>query len=288
LEEDVMSRVERFSIKNAMIIANLISNVIGVAVVILLGRISSTLSEELLQLMERTNFWFIPLCMLLPLPLLLIYERPIRKHFEDLFDGRTSLPEAVLAARRRLLNEPFFLIFIDFSMWIAAAIVYSMVVEGAGAGTKVIQMIVTRSLLTGLITVTVAFFVLEFVLQRRLEDHPGLAVEAAQEMKRRLRTLNGALVEQGYPPLSHGIGIHTGEVVAANIGSPDRLSYTLVGDTVNLASRLQNLNKEMGTDIILSSTTKVKLAAFLALKPLPPQRVKGKSQSVEVYTLASG
>ena len=54
----------------------------------------------------------------------------------------------------------------------------------------------------------------------RLYDHPGMAVESALEMNRRLRTLNGALVEQGYPPLSHGIGIHTGEVVAANIGSP--------------------------------------------------------------------
>jgi adenylate cyclase len=61
-----------------------------------------------------------------------------------------------------------------------------------------------------------------------------------------------------------------------------------VGDTVNLASRLQNLNKEMGTEVILSNTTKAKLTASLALKPLPLQRVKGKSQSVEVYTLASG
>jgi adenylate cyclase len=115
-----------------------------------------------------------------------------------------------------------------------------------------------------------------------------MAVEAAQEMRRRLQTLNSSLVEQGYPPLCHGIGIHTGEVVAANIGSPDRLSYTLVGDTVNLASRLQNLNKEMGTDVILSNTTKAKMAASLALKPLPPQRVKGRSQIVEVYALASG
>jgi hypothetical protein len=122
LEEDVMSRVERFRIKNAMIIANLISNVIGVALVILLGRISTyNVSDELLQLMERTNLWFIPPSMLLPLILSLIYERPIRKHFEDLFGGRTSTPEATLAARRRLLNEPFFLILIDFSMWVAGA-----------------------------------------------------------------------------------------------------------------------------------------------------------------------
>ena len=162
-----MSRVERFRVKNAMIIANLISNVIGVAVVILMGRISSPVSEGMLQLMERTNLWFVPLSMLLPLTLSLIYERPIRKHFEDLFGGRTSTPEAALAARRRLLNEPFFLIAIDFSMWVAAAIVYSMVAGGAGAGAEVIW----RSLLTGLITVTVAFFALEFVLQRRVVPH---------------------------------------------------------------------------------------------------------------------
>ena len=88
-----MSRVERLRIKNAMIIANLISNVIGVAVVILLGRIPSyTVSEELLQLIERTDWWFIPPSMLLPLTLSLIYEGPIRKHFEDLFGGRTSTP----------------------------------------------------------------------------------------------------------------------------------------------------------------------------------------------------
>ena len=172
LEEDVMSRVQRFRIKNAMIFGNLISNVIGIAVIILLYRISSSnVSEELLQLIERTNLWFIPLSILLPLTLSLIYERPIRKHFEDLFGGRTSAPEVAMAARRRLLNEPFFLILIDFSMWIAAAIVYSMVAGGAGAGTEVIRSIVTRSLLTGLITVTVAFFVLEFVLQRRVVPH---------------------------------------------------------------------------------------------------------------------
>ena len=114
-----------------------------------------------------------------------------------------------------------------------------------------------------------------------------MAARAAREMTIRLGVLNETLAKQGYPTLSHGIGIHTGEVVAANIGSPDRLSYTLVGDTVNLASRLQGLNKELGTEIILSGSTRSRMEAGIALKELPPQHVKGKSQQVEVYTLAS-
>ncbi len=88
------------------------------------------------------------------------------------------------------------------------------------------------------------------------EDHPELAVQAALEMSRRLHAVNRTLEERGQPPLSHGIGIHTGKVLAASIGSPNRLSYALVGDTVNTASRLQNLNKEFGTEIIISEATR--------------------------------
>ena len=72
------------------------------------------------------------------------------------------------------------------------------------------------------------------------ENHPTLAVQAAREMRHRLHTVNRTLEQAGYPGLSHGIGIDTGLVLAANIGSPDRLSYTLVGDTVNVASGLQS------------------------------------------------
>jgi adenylate cyclase len=120
-----------------------------------------------------------------------------------------------------------------------------------------------------------------------LKDHADMAARAAREMTIRLGVLNETLAKQGYPTLSHGISIHTGEVVAANIGSPDRLSYTLVGDTVNLASRLQGLNKELGTEIILSGSTRSRMEAGIALKQLPPQHVKGKSQQVEVYTFVS-
>ena len=74
-------------------------------------------------------------------------------------------------------------------------------------------------------------------------------------MRRRLIGLNTQFKAKGWPSLRHGIGIHTGEALAANIGSPDRLSYLLVGDTVNLASRLQSLTKKIGTEMIISATT---------------------------------
>jgi adenylate cyclase len=116
-----------------------------------------------------------------------------------------------------------------------------------------------------------------------LEDHPLQAVRAALEMRRRLDSVNDELKKQGHAPLHHGIGIHTGRVVAANIGSPDRLSYALVGDTVNLASRIQGLNRQLGTDILVSETTQAGLGKEVTLKKLPEILVKGKSEPVEIY-----
>jgi adenylate cyclase len=118
-----------------------------------------------------------------------------------------------------------------------------------------------------------------------LRDHPRMAVMAALEMKKRLTLVNDELVRQGYAPLSHGIGIHTGDVVAANIGSPDRLSYALVGDTVNLASRLQGLTKEFGTDIIVSAATRARLNEGVTFTELPPTTVKGKRDAIHLYAL---
>ena len=117
------------------------------------------------------------------------------------------------------------------------------------------------------------------------ENHPILAVQAAREMQHRLHIVNLALDQEGYPRLSHGIGIDTGQVLAANIGSPDRLSYTLVGDTVNVASRLQELNKEFNTEIILSGATRVRINGDFPLKELPTTRVKGKSEPIQIFSL---
>ncbi len=118
-----------------------------------------------------------------------------------------------------------------------------------------------------------------------LADHADMAVRAALEMRRRLAAWNAARAEASLVSLRHGIGIHTGTVLAGNIGSADRLSYALVGDAVNLASRIQGLNKDVGSDILVSGATRQCLRAAFALAPLPAVRVKGRSAEVEVFRL---
>ena len=115
--------------------------------------------------------------------------------------------------------------------------------------------------------------------------HAEQAVRAALDMRARLAAWNAGRVGTGRPPLRNGIGIHTGRVLAGNIGSADRLSYALVGDAVNLASRLQGLTKELETDVVVSGTTRARLDGDLPLTRLPAVKVKGRTAEVEVYAL---
>ena len=88
-----------------------------------------------------------------------------------------------------------------------------------------------------------------------LADHAVRACEAALEMQAAMRTLMEDWEAQGFPRMSTRIGIHTGPVIAGNVGSRKRFNYTVMGDTVNLASRLEQANKVYGTEIILSEAT---------------------------------
>jgi len=117
------------------------------------------------------------------------------------------------------------------------------------------------------------------------EGHTDMAVKAALEMRRRLIELNKNFEKQGVDPLQHGIGIHTGAVLAGNIGSKDRISYALVGDTVNLASRITGLTKEFSCDIILSQTTNSLLTGNFIADQLSAVNVKGKKEKVLIYKL---
>ena len=114
-------------------------------------------------------------------------------------------------------------------------------------------------------------------------DHADMAVRAAVEMRQRLRQWNARPEQAGKPPLRHGIGIHTGTVLAGNIGSAERLSYALVGDPVNLASRIQGLTKDLHADILISDATRRRLDAAVEVEELPAVTVKGRSVEVNLY-----
>jgi len=108
-------------------------------------------------------------------------------------------------------------------------------------------------------------------------------------LPRRLNELNKKFLAKGLPTLRHGIGIHAREARAANIGSPNRLSYLLVGDTVNLASRLQSLTKELGTEMIISAATHARLSETelntIRFREPTLTKVKGKTLPVEIFAL---
>jgi adenylate cyclase len=114
-------------------------------------------------------------------------------------------------------------------------------------------------------------------------DHAEHAVQAALAMTRALDDLNREWAASGRPTLDIGIGISTGDMVAGNIGSQSIMSYTVIGDTVNLGARLESLNKQYGTRVIISDATRSALEGRYDIRPLGEVTVKGKSQPVAIY-----
>ena len=116
-----------------------------------------------------------------------------------------------------------------------------------------------------------------------LKEHAWMAIETALEMRWRLRDFNASR------PLENnfkiGIGISSGEVVSGNIGSEKRMDYTVIGDAVNLSSRLEELTKQYGCDIILSEFTYNMCRDRIWVRELDKVRVKGKNQAVSIYEL---
>ncbi len=116
----------------------------------------------------------------------------------------------------------------------------------------------------------------------KLADHANCAVRSAIAMMGALDRFN-AEIRRGLPPIRIGIGINTGPVVAGIIGTQQRMEYRVVGDSVNLAARIEALNKDFQTDVLISSATMEQLKDDFNLKALEPVKVKGKEDYVQVF-----
>ena len=116
------------------------------------------------------------------------------------------------------------------------------------------------------------------------ERHAERALQAAVDMQRVFDKVARRLVGKGNAAIAMRIGIHTGSVIVGNVGSRARFAYTAIGDAVNLASRLEGANKAYGTRILLSDATARQLPTRVRLRPVDSVVVKGRSDSVKVFT----
>ncbi len=195
-----MTRFRLWQLKNEMMAANFLANLIGVGLIeLFLLRTEGSIPAEFLQhpvanlvdyLFYFIAFTFIPITTL-------IYERPIREYLNAEFNKVSVSSATEHTARQRLLNEPFVLMSLSFSMWLLSAIVYPILYWALDIGKYWIQSACFMSLSTGLIIVTVAFFLLEYVLQKHLAPHffpNGGLYSIPKTLRIRIRTRLAALV----------------------------------------------------------------------------------------------
>jgi adenylate cyclase len=120
-----------------------------------------------------------------------------------------------------------------------------------------------------------------------LKDHAWMSIQSALNMRSRLEEFNQRRIVQNQPLIHVGIGISSGWVVSGNIGSQKRMDYTVIGDGVNLSSRLESVTKEYGCDIIMSEYTYEMCSDRVWARELDTIRVKGKNKAVNIYQLIS-
>jgi adenylate cyclase len=118
-----------------------------------------------------------------------------------------------------------------------------------------------------------------------LPDHPQRAVKAARDMQRVMAELREAQQTAGEPPLRLGIGVHTGEVAAGMLGGGTQSEYTVIGDAVNLASRIEGLTRVHDVDILVSDTTWQRLEGQFPGRRVAEAQVKGRRAPVVVHAI---
>jgi adenylate cyclase len=124
-----------------------------------------------------------------------------------------------------------------------------------------------------------------FNAPRERSDHPVAACRAALRSQESLRALRDVWAQQGRPRMRARIGLHCGEVIVGNIGTPDRFDYTVTGDAVNVASRLEQLNKVYGTEIMASAYLREAAGSAFEWRALDRVAVVGRDASITVSEL---
>ena len=122
-------------------------------------------------------------------------------------------------------------------------------------------------------------------------DHAGQACRAALAIRDALASDNARRQAAGFAPVHIRIGLHAGPAIVGNIGAPGRINYTLVGETVNTAQRLEELAKTAAGDgeetarVLLSETVEARVRGSFQLRPLGPQAIRGRARDLDVYAL---
>lgn len=118
-----------------------------------------------------------------------------------------------------------------------------------------------------------------------LVNHANVAVDCALDIIKNMADLTSELESEGLPAVAIGIGVNTGESVIGNMGSESRFEFTAIGDSVNVAARLESATKERGVDLLIGEKTEVLCGH--PLQKLKPIKVKGKEKALEIYTIGA-
>ena len=174
-----MDRKKYYHLSNEMLGVTIIANFIGDQATAILSRTMLEQSLfETIKVIHKITPIFLSCSFLFLIMAILWYERPIRRALRKICKQESVDQNSMLKARQRLLNEPYFIIIIDLFIWISGAIVYGFGIKYSGQHPMIVRALVLQSLITGLITVTLVFFWLEHILQKRLAPvffpHGGL------------------------------------------------------------------------------------------------------------------
>jgi sigma-B regulation protein RsbU (phosphoserine phosphatase) len=194
-ESSAMTKFKHFHLKNEMLVANGLANFVGVFFVNAMLYVAEGFPVDKQMWQQPIPYWvdalFTPLAFSFVWAMTVLYEKPIRRYLNLLFEQAPISSDLESKARQRLLNEPFVLIALSFSMWLMAATIYSLIHWAYGSGLNMVQRTLYNALITGVITVTVAFFMLEHILQKKLAPlffpNGGLTT-VPQTLRIRIRT----------------------------------------------------------------------------------------------------